>query len=150
MIQRIQTVYLLGVLILVTLCFFFPMAEFITSSGQLDTYTIHGLTKAITGKNLSEIFSFLAGIAVGATLASIFLYKKRKRQMLACYTIIFILVALNILIFIQIVQLKKELSMMVTYKLPFLFPLISAVLTFLAYRGIKKDDELVKSYDRLR
>ena len=70
--------------------------------------------------------------------------------MLACLTIIFIVIALNILVFFQIGQLKKELSMMVTYKLPLVFPLISAVLTFLAYRGIKKDDELVKSYDRLR
>jgi preprotein translocase subunit SecG len=31
-----------------------------------------------------------------------------------------------------------------------LIPFIQLILTVLAYRGIKKDDNLVKSYDRLR
>ncbi len=70
--------------------------------------------------------------------------------MRACMIIIVLLILINILVFVQIAQLKQELGMVASYKLPCVFPLIGAVLVFLAYRGIKKDEELVKSYDRIR
>jgi hypothetical protein len=150
MIQRIQTVYLLGAIALVVLCFYFPMAEFINTSGHQDMYTLGGLTSGMAGKNFSEILAFLSGIVVGASFISVFMYKKRKRQIKACMIIIVLLILINILVFVQIAQLKQELGMVASYKLPCVFPLISAVLVFLAYRGIKKDEELVKSYDRIR
>jgi hypothetical protein len=30
------------------------------------------------------------------------------------------------------------------------FPVISAILTYLGFRGVKKDEELIRSYDRIR
>jgi Domain of unknown function (DUF4293) len=38
----------------------------------------------------------------------------------------------------------------VTPELNFFFPLLEIILTFLAYNGIRKDEILIKSYDRLR
>jgi hypothetical protein len=150
MIQRIQTVYLLGATALVALCFFLPMAELITIAGQTDAYTLRGLSRSMAGKSFSEMLMLLSGLVCAATFLTIFFYKKRKRQMRACLIIIVFLVIIEALAFFQLGQLKGELNMMVAYRLPFVFPLISAVLMYLAFRGIKKDEELVRSYDRLR
>ena len=62
MIQRIQTVYLLGTLALVVLCFFFPMVEFSTTAGQFDHYTLNGLAKTTAGKSFSELVMFISGV----------------------------------------------------------------------------------------
>jgi hypothetical protein len=36
------------------------------------------------------------------------------------------------------------------YKLPFIIPVLNIILSILAYRYIKKDEELVRSADRIR
>ena len=150
MIQRIQTIYLLGIIALLVLCFYFPFAEFIDAAGHNDWYSLKGLSSGKAGKSFSQILTFAAGLAVGVSFITIFLYKKRKQQMLACLINIVVLIVMNILVFIQIGQLKQELSLIANYKLPAVFPLVGAVLAFMAYRAIKSDDNLVKSYDRLR
>lgn len=150
MIQRIQTLYLLGILALIILCFYFPMAELFNTAGQNDWYSLSGLLSGKAGKSFNEVLTFLAGLVVGATFITIFIYKKRKRQMIACIVIIVVLIVMEVFIFVQIQQLKKELGMLANYKITSVFPLIGAVLAFLAYRAIKKDEDLVKSYDRLR
>ena len=150
MIQRIQTVYLLGAIILTALCFYFPMAELTTATGQMYAYNLRGLTGSMAGKSFSKLLMLLSGLVTGATLVTIFLYKNRKRQMRACTPIIIFLIIIPALAYFQLEQLKVALGMMVTFKLPLVFPLISAVLTFMAYRGIKQDEDLVKSYERLR
>jgi hypothetical protein len=69
--------------------------------------------------------------------------------MQVCLIIIGMLIILNALLFYQFLGLKSA-GVMFFYRLPFIFPVISAILTYLAFRSIKKDDDLVKSYDRLR
>ena len=36
------------------------------------------------------------------------------------------------------------------FDISIIFPVVSIVFTFLAYRGIRKDELLVRSYERLR
>jgi hypothetical protein len=146
MIQRIQTLYLLGATVLIALCFFLPLAALVSKIGQVDTLTLNNLAKGTVGK----VIAFLAGLTVGMAFVSIFLYKRRKQQMVMCLILVALFIIINILTVVQIGQLKQTLGMMATYKLPLIFPLLSAVLSYLSYRGIKKDDELVQSYDRLR
>jgi len=150
MIQRIQTVYLLGILGLIILCLYFPMAELIGAAGQMDAYTLKGLTSGKAGKDFSRILILISGFIVGFTLVTIFIYKNRKRQMLFCIILIAVLLILEALIFLQLGRLKTDLGVMINYRLPVVFPLISSVLAYMAYRRIKQDEDLVKSYDRLR
>lgn len=150
MIQRIQTIYLLAAAVLLTLCFFFPGAIITTHMGQIDTFTFLGVTKILTGKLLNDILGFVSGLTVALIVGAIFFYKRRKRQMSLCFIVIVLQIIITILAFIQIGTLKNMQGTLVSYKFPLVFPLISAVFTYLAYRGIKKDEELVKSYDRLR
>lgn len=150
MIQRIQTLYLLGIIALVVLSYYLPMAELFNTAGQNDWYSLRGLSSGKAGQGLNEIITFLSGMVVGASLITIFLYKRRKGQMRACILLIIVLVLMNVLLFIQIGLLKQALGMMANYKFASVLPLVAAVLAFMAYRAIKKDEDLVKSYDRLR
>jgi len=45
---------------------------------------------------------------------------------------------------------QDEINGETFYLYPLAFPVVAAILTFLAFRGVKKDEELVRSYDRIR
>ena len=85
-------------------------------------------------------------IAAGTLIPfiSIFLYKNRKLQIILNY--------LNILLFLLILGIGAGLyfhSTRFAY-ISFSIPLINIILTFLVIRAIKKDENLVKSLDRIR
>ena len=96
---------------------------------------------------LVALFSALALIIVGS-------FKKRARQMwlikLAMVLAVLVLIgfAFDHYQNIQALKLNGELDM--NYGLPVIFPPASLILLWLAYRGVKKDEDLIKSVDRLR
>jgi hypothetical protein len=150
MIQRIQTIYLLGATILLAICLFTPIAQLVPLKGDTYTLVISHLIDNTKGLlNFGTVLVFLLGWVFILCLLAIIQYKNRKRQMTTCITSIVLCILLTIAIFYQI-HILKIAGSIVFYKLPIVFPLISAILLFLAWRGVKKDDELVRSYDRLR
>ena len=60
------------------------------------------------------------------------------------------LVGLNILMYYILNKYQLELSAEIKFNILFVFPVVSAILVILAYRGINKDEKLIKSLDRLR
>ena len=136
MIQRIQAVYLLlALLINAGLIFVWPL--WINTNGV-----------EVFAKSEVPIFVAFLGSAVLA-LTSIVSFKDRKRQ--------FILGRLNIILnFILLaffVYRSLNLSGETTVSekgIGMLFPIFSIVLLALANKAIKKDEDLVKSVDRLR
>jgi hypothetical protein len=150
MLQRIQTLYFLGALVLLVICFFIPLAEVVTATGAKGAFTLLGLKYVnITHdiRLLTTILSTLTGLIL---LISIFGYKNRKNQMKISILAIILLVSIIGVILFQFLQFKKEPGMIILTKIPLIFPLISIILTYLGYKGIKKDEELVRSYDRIR
>lgn len=83
MIQRIQSIYLLVVSILLATMFFYPLAELLSSDGKLFTYNYNGLT--LESEDTLYLLTIppviLLGITLGISFISIFLYKKRILQM---------------------------------------------------------------------
>jgi hypothetical protein len=59
-------------------------------------------------------------------------------------------IVLNGALFLVVNNYKTILASELVYKIGFIFPLIAAVFLFLAYRSINKDEQLIKSLDRLR
>jgi hypothetical protein len=85
-------------------------------------------------------------VAVGiSSLTSVFLYKTRKRQM-QVVLLAMILQLLNIFLFIQ----KANAFVDGTYSLGSIFSFVIPVLLILAIIGIRKDERLIRSMDRLR
>jgi hypothetical protein len=86
-----------------------------------------------------------AGIALLALIA-IFLFKKRKLQIWFGYIILFILLLDYVLFF----AISFDSAIFASGILTFLIPFIAGIFDFLAIRGIRRDEKLVRSLDRLR
>ena len=143
MIQRIQTVYLLLTSIISgVLIFVFNLWKSIEKS-------IFALDL------LNSEFFLLKGIPVlflvSAILAfvAIFLFKNRKLQfVMGRLTILINLILLGLLIYVSL-TLPGEAS--VSEKgIGMFIPILAILLVVLANKAIKKDEDLVKSVDRLR
>jgi hypothetical protein len=131
MIQRIQTIYLL-----------IASIAFALLSFKIPFWSLND--EFIYAQNDNKLYLLLITLFV-FSLIGIFLFKKRIVQMK--------LLRLSILIeFVVLVRLfltYKELNTPLDAKVFFL--LMSAfVALLLAYRGVKKDENLVRSVDRIR
>jgi hypothetical protein len=154
MIQRIQTVYLFLSAILISLIFILPLSEFLVNDSLLYILRYRGIYELADGTETSVIQSLpltiLFGIILAINLISIFLFKNRSLQMrLSIFNILLMLGSLG-LAYYYIYTAFNELGATVHYTVAATFPLIAAILTYMAFRGISKDEKLVKSLDRIR
>lgn len=118
---------------------------------EMDAFKIYTLSG--TGADTISVwpFSFLLAIVMLIGIASIFLYKKRTLQMRLCMYNIFLMLGLVGLIWYYTKYTLNDLEGIQTAFLwPVVIPFISSVFTYLALKYIKRDDALIKSYDRLR
>lgn len=137
MIQRIQTVYLLLVIVAIVAFIFIPF-------GGIEIQGIQGILI------IKEIVYFLLmslGIGIIA-LVAIFLFNNRKLQMKIVKINIFITI---ILIGLFVYNLIANIGVnRYTFGAGAVFPIFILFFNFLAYSGIKADEKLVNSMDRLR
>ncbi|NDI98827.1 DUF4293 domain-containing protein [Flavobacterium sp. LaA7.5] len=140
MLQRIQTIYLLIAFIVTgILPFVFPL--WFTENG-VEYYFV---------KNLA--FVALFGGSTTLSLISIVSFKKRKNQfVMGRLNIILNLILLGLFVY-RLLNLSGETDpeKVVSEKgIGMILPIVSIVFLSLANRAIKKDEDLVKSVDRLR
>jgi hypothetical protein len=152
MIQRIQSVYLVVVTILMASIFFYPYAELLAENGQVFIFQFNGLAfleeDGIYSLTVPPII--LLSIIVLISFSSIFLYKKRIFQMRINLINIFLMIGYLGLNYYYIQSFTNQLNGVVSYKITVVFPFVSAVLTYLAIRAIGKDEALIRSMDRIR
>jgi hypothetical protein len=140
MLQRIQTVWLL---IASTL-------GFATLSNSISFYSgnklIENISKFVPLNARENIFILILTVSIAvATLVAIFLYKDRKMQLKIALGIFAVSLANIGLYYLQTknyIEGKMDLTSLVVFAIP--------VFLLLAARGIWKDEQLVKSVDRLR
>jgi uncharacterized membrane protein len=141
MIQRIQSIWLLLAAIAA-----FATMKFSFFSGNLlvDNVKVY---KALTALE-SGLLVLILTIAIGvASLVAIFLFKDRKRQLLVTAAILVVnLFTIGLYFGKSIHFLPNEGSLDLTSIVGFSVP----VFLLLAMRSIWKDEQLVKSTDRLR
>jgi peptidoglycan/LPS O-acetylase OafA/YrhL len=83
-------------------------------------------------------------------LIAIFLFKRRQLQMRVTMLVLLLSLGTLILGAFYIIMFDRKIDITVIWQVNAIFPLISAILAWLAYRYILKDDLMVRSYDRLR
>ena len=94
----------------------------------------------------SNFFTLILSIAsIGLATVTIFMFKDRKMQMRLC--ILGLLLAITTLV-VYIIQMKKLVTS--TPALWSVLPVAVIAGYFMAFRGIRKDEKLVKSLDKLR
>ena len=149
MIQRIQTVYLLVVAILMVVVMSLPVGSFVAADYTATVFN-NLLLVAPDGTADYAPWAMFAILMVSAvvTLGTIFLYKKRMLQIrLTIFNIILLLGYYGTLVTF-VFMLKGENSFTPSWTV--ILPLISIILDWLAIRAIGKDEMLVKAYERLR
>ncbi len=140
MIQRIQTVYLLLVALCAGLMIFLPIYDIETES----------LTTHIATTDYVPLVALL-GVLMLDCLIVIFLFKKRTFQMTLILGMnVLVAVILGLMIFYWKKLKDDHPNAEVEFEITALFGLVIYALLFLARKAIKKDEELVKSLDRLR
>jgi len=155
MIQRIQSLYLLLTSLLPVLFLSGPFLEFFNSSGSSIHMNLRGIWETSSAGNPQMIRSLipLSGIMIMISILSltaIFLYKKRKIQMkLVGIVILFTIIFIGLMLYFFLwLSGKFQAELVPVYRM--FIPLLILILGILAYLGIRKDENLVKSIDRLR
>lgn len=153
MIQRIQTFYLSLAVIFSALLLNGPFLN-ITSANSVHEFKFSGIYP-VTG---SEIVTVVTTIPLAVIIAliplialiTIFLFRKRKIQILLTLFSMLLIVGSVLLGAFYTLNFTKSIAGDIFPNIKIVFPLISLILLYLAYRGIRHDENLVKSYDRLR
>ena len=137
MIQRIQTIYLLLAFVVTgILLFFIPLW---TMSDSKEYYFMQ-----------SQIYTVVLGLSTTLTLLSIVSYKKRQNQfVIGRLNIILNLILLGLFVY-RSLNLSGETPAVSEKGIGMFLPVVAIVLLVLANKAIKKDEDLVKSVDRLR
>ena len=137
MIQRIQTIYLLLAFVVTgILLFFIPLW---TMSDSKEYYFMQ-----------SQVYTILLGLSTTLSLLSIVSYKKRQNQfVIGRLNIILNLILLGLFVY-RSLNLSGETVTVSEKGIGMFLPVVAVVLLVLANKAIKKDEDLVKSVDRLR
>lgn len=147
MIQRIQTIYVLVSALLVGSLFKLKFAD-LSVNNELYTFVARGI---YNGEELLfdglAIFIFIPIIALLHVLV-IFLYKKRILQIrILVFSIVLLLGLVGLFFYFTYAGFTGA---KVAFKVPVVFPIVAAILDFLAIRAIGKDEALVRSLNRIR
>jgi uncharacterized membrane protein len=139
MLQRIQTLYMtLSVLVTGALPFVFELWTLKTDNQATAVFI-----------TTSALYLSLFGLVTLLTIISVFSFKKRQNQfVLNRLTMIFNFILLGFFVY-RSLNLPGE-TMVSEKGIGMFLPAISIVLLVLANKAIKKDEDLVKSVDRLR
>ena len=153
MLQRIQTVYLLLIVLLTIATLFFPLAV-LQSGNDLFSFDASGVSTMMGEPELLYptwgLFALAVVIALVA-LVTIFLYRRRILQIRLCvFNALLMLGFLGFFAYLAygFAQTWEEISIQVKFVLA--FPLVNLILDYLAIRNIGADEALVRSLDRLR
>ena len=139
MLQRIQTIYLfIAAIVTGILPFVFPLWNLQTGTEITEFYFMMDLS-------YSALFAFSTTLSV----VSLISFKKRQNQfVMGRLNIILNLILLGLFVY-RLLTLSGETS--VSEKgIGMFLPIVAIVFLVLANKAIKKDEDLVKSVDRLR
>ena len=132
MIQRVQTVFLVLIL------FLFGVAQACLAIPKVLTYSIMTC--------VSHDFILYLSFSALLVLTAIFFFKKRKIQLLLNRIQLFV----HLLVLIILLISFNFWDGFSTEDLWLLVPSSSILLLLLANKGIKKDENLIRSFDRIR
>jgi Domain of unknown function (DUF4293) len=137
MIQRIQTIYLLLTFVVTgVLPFFIPLWTMADGSPY---YFMQ-----------NQIYVVILGLSTTLSLLSIISYQKRQNQfVIGRLNMILNLILLGLFVY-RSLNISGETLVVSEKGIGMFLPIVAIVLLVLANKAIKKDEDLVKSVDRLR
>ncbi len=165
MIQRIQTLFLSLVVIgMILFCFsdiWMKVNEKTAEQIIFSPYSLVYYQAFVEDNSLSNLsmtesnnvyILIVAGISALLALVSIFSFKKRVTQMKIGFLNSILIVILFVVTYYQVLEANALLKhpFYGEYKIGFFLPILSLIFNLLANYYIKKDEDLVRSADRIR
>lgn len=152
MIQRIQSVYLLLVTVLLVVALCMPVGQFIGADG-VTAHVFKPLGVTLSDGALQSTWGLFGILLFSALIAfcTIFLFRNRMMQVRMTIFSSLLLIGYYIAFCVFMFVLKSDLDA-ITFQLGWALclPLIAIILNYLAFRAIYKDELMVKAADRLR
>ncbi|MXV13723.1 DUF4293 domain-containing protein [Hufsiella ginkgonis] len=155
MIQRIQTIWLFLASVALFGLFFLPTLQLSNTDGVARSIRLTGAYDT-AGAQVVQAQSFILLTVVGVIVALIplvliFFYKNRKQQMAFCYLTIVAILAFSF----WLAQTAKNVAGNVepgiqNFGIGAVLPSLAVIFMILAAKGIRNDQKLVRSADRLR
>ena len=154
MIQRVQTIFLICSVILISIMIFTPLAVFTTSNEvfqlKADSFIAISSTQSMDELVVWPLFILLL-IMIIIPFITIFLYKKRMLQIRACVLSSVLNILFYGLFFYEAINIGKELNAQINYNaIVLILPAISILLNLLAIKKIGQDEMLIKSLNSNR
>ena len=155
MIQRIQSIYLLLVVVLAAITFFMPIVGLTNAAEGLEymiNYKGIFLVQETGYVFKSDVWtlSVLSALIPIISLVSLFVYKNRMLQLRLSFFNMVLMAGWYVLLFISVWFAKSLYQADWTLEFVTIFPLVNIILTLLAVRAIGKDEALIKSLNRIR
>lgn len=155
MIQRIQTLYLLLASIAIIACMSTCIGYFIADDGEMigRMYNLMYITEieGLCERSFATWALFVILLLSSTlTLFDIFLFRRRALQMRICVFSIILLLAWYAVYAFFAYSISGSLQTGFRPGFVASIPAVSSILLYLAFRGIMKDEMLVRSLDRLR
>lgn len=155
MIQRIQTIYLFLVFLFALLFLLFPkgIIEIEGLAYEINSWNIEskeGAEKFEYSHFLGIISLVIPFIIMALSIYTSLLFKNRLMQIKLGKINIFLHVILVVVTFFYLDTIRSVFEGTFSYGVGVIFPLVSMILLLLAGRAIRRDEELVRSADRLR
>lgn len=150
--QRAQTVYLALVVVIMCLTLAFPFAVYPAEADDI-TFNLFGLSPKSELISVWFPYYIIIALIIALALFSLTQFKNRKRQLNLGKINYFLILGMVVMLFIDATRIAGGLSIeedQIKYQLGMYMPVITFAFTFLANRSIKKDEDLVKSVERLR
>ena len=132
--------------------FFAPTAKLVYETGEILSFNLmgfhaeeDGITVRISPQNSIMLFGILI---CALNVIILLMYKSRLLQIRLCIYNILLLIGLTGVIMFLLNTLQYNPSVM--FRLPIVFPVVAAILHYLAFRGIRKDELMVQALNRIR
>jgi len=158
MIQRIQSVYLLLAAVALALIVFFPISVHTFRGLTVDLVLLdRSAPDVISASMMINLWPALSGVILLVLLAFVIIFLFRNRPLQMRLTMIAVL--LNMILVMGLFWMSGHLAAkldpesidhVVNYQFGIYLPIISLLFFILAYRGIRKDERMVRAADRLR
>jgi len=152
MLQRSQTLYLLGILVLSILMLTGPMARMVVEGGELTlkhsgVFDPEGERMDLATWPMTLLFVTVSVLS----LFNILSYRNRVRQMRLCIFLMLLCLGMTGMMFYYTwIAGNTFKSTQTLYLWRFVLPPICIIMFYLAFRRIRRDELLVKAYDRIR
>lgn len=152
MIQRIQTLFLIGAMISLGVLFFIPLGHLVPPNDMILNFYYNGIEANEFVENAYQTIplTVMMSLTMIFCLITIFMYKNRILQIRLCGINIFLIIGQTGMFLYYFFNAAKQIDAEKQFNISIVLPIVAIIFIYLAIRGIARDEALVKAADRIR